>query len=356
MNKWLESLTPQTIAVIRALPGLGDFLCFTPALRTLRAAFPEASTTLIGLPQTRPILQRFSHYVDTLLEFPGYPGIPEVPLNPTAITSFLNEVQRSPFDLALQMHGNGSCMNGFVLLLGAKQNAGFYAAHHYCPDPDSFLTYQDHESEVKRHLRLLNVLGTQTQGEQLEFPLLQADWQQLQEIIQTHGLSAGDYVCIHPGASVRSRQWAYQRFASVADALAAQGLQIVLTGTAAELKLATAVAETMKFSAINLAGQTNLGSLAALLKKSQLLICNDTGVSHLADALDVKSVIIFSDSDPRRWAPLDRDRHRVIQISGKPNFNSSQTTLFNQCSISESVSVVLAEVTHLLQREFAYAS
>lgn len=356
MKKWLESPIPKTIAVIRALPGLGDLLCFTPALRALRVAFPDALITLVGLPQSRNLVQRFDAYVDGLLEFPGYPGIPEVPLIPQAIASFLIEVQRSPFDLVLQMHGNGSCMNGFALLLGAKRTAGFFAPGHYCPDSDSFLPFIERESEVRRSLRLLNFLGIPSQGEQLEFPIWKSDWQEFQRIAQTHGLSLGHYVCLHPGASVRSRQWPYQRFATVADALATQGLQIVLTGTEFEQELTEAVAKAMKFPAINLAGKTNLGTLAALLKRSQLLICNDTGVSHLADALDVKSVVIFSDSDPHRWSPLNRDRHRVIQIVSKVEFNSDGKQLFHQCVSSESVSVVLAEVTALLQQEFAYAS
>jgi ADP-heptose:LPS heptosyltransferase len=68
----------------------------------------------------------------------------------------------------------------------------------------------------------------------------------------------------------------------------------------------------MKAPSWNLAGRTSLGALAVLLQDACLLICNDTGVSHLAAALKVKSVAIFTKSDPLRWAPLDRDRHRAV--------------------------------------------
>ena len=63
---------------------------------------------------------------------------------------------------------------------------------------------------------------------------------------------------------------------------------------------------------IDLAGQTSIGVTGALLTGAKLLVCNDTGVSHVADALKVPSVVIYLASSPERWAPLDRERHRRV--------------------------------------------
>jgi ADP-heptose:LPS heptosyltransferase len=349
----------QRIAVVRALPGLGDLLCLVPALRALRAAYPKAEITLIGLPWAERFVSRFSHYLNQWLEFPGYPGIPEVLLSPQKVISFLTNAQSLDFDLALQMHGNGSCTNSFVQLLGAKQNAGFFSSNYYCPDPDYFIPYPEHEPEIWRHLRLMEFLGIPLQGDRLEFPIWDSDWQELEAIATTHNLDFHNYVCVHPGASVCDRRWSCQNFATVADALAAQGLQIVLTGTAAEAELTQALAHNMQSPAIDLAGKTSLGALAALLKKSRLLICNDTGVSHLAAALQVSSVVLFSNSDPQRWAPLDRQRHRVVQVTRHEDQSVNWGIKSSNLALREAHSVpaaVVAEAFDLLKQEFAYAS
>lgn len=344
-NYRLGEFLPQKIAVVRSLPGLGDLLCSVPALRALRYALPNADITLIGLPPAKSFVERFKHYLDQWLEFPGYPGIPEVPLVPSRIASFLSEVQQQDFDLALQMHGNGSYINSFTLLLGAKQSAGFCPSRQYCLDRDRFLPYPDHEPEVWRHLRLLEFLGLPLQGDYLEFPLWQSDWEELETIAATDNRVRENYVCIHPGASDQSRRWPAQSFATVADALAAQGLRVILTGTAAETPLTEAVAQAMKFPSLDLAGKTSLGAIAALLKNARLLICNDTGVSHLAAALQVSSVVIFFNSDPQRWAPLDRQRHRVVVKSEQSN----------QGKDLPSPDLVLAQAFDLLQQQFAHA-
>ena len=302
----------ERIAVVRALGGLGDLLCTVPAFRALRAAFPQAEIVLIGLSSVKLLVKRFDHYLDRFLEFPGYPGVPEQLLQVQQIPAFLQRMQNERFDLAIQMHGSGTITNPFTVLLGARINTGFFIPGQYCPDESRFLPYLDHESEVRRYLRLLEFLGVPSQGEELEFPIYEEDKQALGKVSQVPHLVKGEYICIHPGASTPLRRWQPEGFATVADALAQLGLRIVLTGSKQEVELCRAVAALMKAPSLNLAGQTCLGALAALLRDSRLLVCNDTGVSHLAAALHVASVIIFTQSDPERWAPLNGDRHRVV--------------------------------------------
>jgi ADP-heptose:LPS heptosyltransferase len=302
----------KRIAVVRLLGGLGDFLCIIPALRSLRAALPDAKIVFIGLPKTRALVKRFSAYVDEVLAFPGYPGLPEQVPALQKFPAFLTDAQSRQFDLAIQMHGSGIQTNPLTVLLGAKLNAGFFLPNCYCPDPTRFLPYAEHESEIRRYLRLLEFLGIPSKGDELEFPLCPMDEQALSALIETHKLCIGRYVCIHPGASTVERCWRPEYFATVADYITEQGFQVVLTGSPEELPLTRLVAKAMRTESIDLAGGTSLGALAALLKRARLLICNDTGVSHLANALQVPSVVIFNGSDVSRWAPPNRVLHRIV--------------------------------------------
>ncbi len=89
-------------------------------------------------------------------------------------------------------------------------------------------------------------------------------------------------------------------------------MKVVLTGSGNEAPLTAAVASRMRTKALDAAAPISIGAMAALMSRSRLLISNDTGVSHIAAGLKLNSVVIFSKADIRRWAPLDRQRHRSL--------------------------------------------
>src|SRR5947207_8384540 len=119
------NLQPRKIAVFRALY-LGDLLLAVPALRALRAGFPEAEITLIGLPWAASFARRFRFYVDRFVEFGGYPGIDEVAVDPGRSARFVEEQRAYGYDLVVQMQGSGRTSNPCALALGGRMTAGYY--------------------------------------------------------------------------------------------------------------------------------------------------------------------------------------------------------------------------------------
>jgi ADP-heptose:LPS heptosyltransferase len=301
---------PKQIVIFRALQ-LGDMLNAVPAFRALRRAFPDARVTLVGLPWSTAFVERFHEYLDDFIVFPGFPGLPEQQPNVKQFPSFLRWMQAMEIDLAIQMQGSGQISNPMVSLWGAKQTAGFYLPGNYCPDARYFLEYPGHEPEIWRHLRLMESLGIPPQGDEVEFPLFEKDWEEFHHLRDDYGLQR-EFICIHPGARKEERRWPVHCFAEVADGLAARGFQVVLTGSSEEKHLTAAVVKQMKMPAIDLAGGTSLGGLAALISKARLVVNNDTGISHVTAAVKTPSVILFSADDMDRWAPKNRRLHKVI--------------------------------------------
>ena len=312
----LPVLAPMRhIVVFRALQ-LGDMLCCVPALRALRASAPSARITLVGLPWASQFAQRFACYVDDFLPFPGADGLPEQPVRAGEAAAFHAALRARKPDLAIQLHGDGSLTNAIVAGFGAHVNAGFHSPGQQAAGWLGTPWPQD-GTEPERLLRLTDSLGAPRCGEHLEFPITSGDRAELQVSGLVEGMAPGTYFCIHPGARSRDKCWSVARFAEVADHLSRTwGLQAVLTGSANEADLAHAVAARMN-PAAHLpprvaAAPISIGAMAALMSESRLLVCNDTGVSHIAAGLRLPSVVVFSKADIHRWAPCDETRHRCL--------------------------------------------
>lgn len=299
---------PHKLAVFRATQ-LGDMLCATPALRALRRGYPRAHITLIGLPWAQHWAPRL-RTVDAFEAFPGWPGLPESPPPTPEVTEVFLERQRArEYDLVVQLHGSGQHSNAIVAAFGAAHAAGFVSDGAWLPaqDADRFVPWPEDGSEVQRLLTLTDRLGLPRQGDALDCPVDPMDRMAVADLQPTL-----PYALLHPGAQWPSRRWPVERFAAVGDALAELGVSVLVTGVTAEAPLAQRVVRAMHHPATNLAGQTSLGVLAALVERAAIVVCNDTGVSHVAAALRTPSVVVASGSDVSRWAPADTERHRVL--------------------------------------------
>jgi ADP-heptose:LPS heptosyltransferase len=326
----LQEQEIKKIVVFRALQ-LGDLLCSIPALRALRQGYPNAHIALVSLPWAKFLIERFPSYLDALITFPGYPGLPEQSTNPREIVQFLACVQKENFDLAIQMQGNGTITNPLVALFGAKHVAGFYKEGQYKPNDNFFLQYPSNLSEVERHLRLMTYLGLSADDTQMEFPLTDKDYSDLEDA--NLGLEDKQYVCVHPGSRGEERRWEPSNFAAIADYCIEKGLKVVVTGTKDEAPIVQQVIDNMKHKAINAAGKTSLGAVGVLIKNAFALISNCTGVSHIASALKTPSIVISLDGEPERWAGLNKQLHTSIDWTKTQDMNAvyeAAETLFSK--------------------------
>jgi ADP-heptose:LPS heptosyltransferase len=256
-----------------------------------------SGNTLIGLPWAAEFAARYARYIDRFIEFPGYPGLPEREPLLARIPEFLTAMQREKFDLALQLHGSGTIVNSLLALFGARQTAGFFPPGYFCPDRATFIPWPDQGLEIHRLLSLVDFLGLPIVGDHLELPLDESDRAALDQIFP-HPKEGQPYVVFHPGASTPARRWAADNFAAVADRLAEDDFQIVVTGVVSEQAVVNQMIGAMESPAIDLCGRTELGTLGALVSRADLVVCNDTGISHVAAAVKTPSVVISTATIP----------------------------------------------------------
>jgi ADP-heptose:LPS heptosyltransferase len=113
------------------------------------------------------------------------------------------------------------------------------------------------------------------------------------------------YALLIPGAAPHrpAKRWPVDRFAALADILAARGVTPVVLGSRAEAPLAAAIP-----AAIDLTGCTSIADIATLARGAAFAVGNDTGPMHLAAAVGCRCVVLFSaDSDPTLTAPRGPD-------------------------------------------------
>jgi len=310
--EFIFNLQPHKIAVFRALY-LGDLLLAVPALRSIRTGFPGAEITLIGLPWAASFARRFSRYIDRFVEFVGYPGIQEVDADPEKCYAELEEQRAYGYDLVIQMHGSGRVSDEFALALNGHVTVGYY--EDILPAGLTVgMPYPEDEPEVLRNLGLARLLGCPNLDPELEFPLFNEDRGEAARLLRKLARANRPWIGLHAGAKSPARRWPAEYFARVANHFAQRfNAQIILTGSPIDESTVRDLANRTGIQPLNVAGQTSLGGLAALISELDLFISNDTGPAHIADAVDTPSITIFGPVDPRRWAALDQFRHPIVR-------------------------------------------
>lgn len=292
------------IAVLRA-NGLGDLVFTLPALDALDAAYPAAQITLLATEMHRELLSGRPSPVDRVVPVPRCPGVRDDGRDGD-VAGFLAAMRGERFDLALQLHGGGRFSNPFVRQLEARVTAGSHTPG--AERLDRSLAYVYLRSEVLRHLAIVGLVGAAP----VELAPRLAVTARDREAAAEHIHASEPLLVLHPGATDVRRRWPAQRFAQVADSLAAAGGTIAIAGGPGEREVAGEVCAAMRAPARNLAGRLSLAALVGLLDRAALVIANDSGPLHLAAAVGTPTVGIFWAANVGNSSVLAHAPHRPL--------------------------------------------
>lgn len=284
----------RKIAVLRA-NALGDYVFSTAALYALRAAYPDAEIVLLGKNWHADFLDGRPGPVDRVIPVPPYKGV-SMPDTWTGLNAeiqahqdiFFQQVQAENFDLALQMHGGGGNSNPFVKRLRARITAGMRAPG--APPLDRWMPYVYWQHEVLRQIEVVRLVGAEMV--MLE-PKIEVTERDLRESCHVEPETGKGMVVLHPGASDPRRRWPAERFAAVGDALVAAGYEVIVVGISSENEVVQQVVKQMRERVIDLCGALSLHGLTGLIARASLVVTNDSGPRHLAEAVGTPTVSIF---------------------------------------------------------------
>ena len=308
----LEGVTK--VAVLRANV-LGDFVLTLPALEALRAAYPDAELVLLGTPMHVELLADRPSPVDRVVVVPVSRGVREEPgavADPGELDAFVEGMRADAFDVALQLHGGGRWSNPFLRRLGARTTVGARAAD--APPLDRTLPYALHQHEALRLLELVGLIGAGPVTVTPTLAVTPADRWAADRLL---GPGGAPLVVLHPGARDPGRRWPPAAFAEVASTVARLGARVVVTGTAAERAVAEEVAGSARCPVEVAAGSLSLRELVGVLDRAAVVVSNDTGPRHLAEAVGTATVSVFLAANVLTAGPLSRGRHRV-HVSWRP--------------------------------------
>jgi len=298
--------TFENILIIRT-DRMGDVVLTTPAIKALRRAYPAACITILVVPATYDLING-NPYVDEILVDDRVGSHKWL----FGFWRLIREIRSKQFDLAIIFHTkrryNLACFLAAIpYRLGYKNDKyGFLLTH---PLNDTRALGQKHEAEycldVLKAIDIVNddldvFVPFQTQAEAWVL-----DW------MKENNLMPNEFMVVHPGASDPAKCWPTANFAQLMDRLAERyALKIVLIGSPETIPVAAQILRQTRHASefLNLTGNTSMAQMVSLLKRSCLLISNDSGPVHVAAGVGTNVISIFLRDQPginaKRWKPL----------------------------------------------------
>jgi lipopolysaccharide heptosyltransferase II len=289
-----DPATIRRMLVIRP-GGIGDAVLFFPMLQALRQAFPQAGLDVLA--ERRNVdLFAANDVVDSAWAYDASFGLG------------LLKGLRGRYDLVVDTEQYHMLSALIAAMTKAPVRCGFDTqgrgglfTHR--------VRYSDQVYEVYSFLDLVTALT----GRPVEFdvdrpffPVSEAAKERARARLEERlpGSSTGGIVVISPGASMRQRIWAPERYRELANWLLQRGHRIAVIGSPADRAAATAVAEGLPADRVaSFAGTMTLADTAGLITFARLYVSSDTGPLHIAYGVGVPTVHLFGSGILEKWAP-----------------------------------------------------
>jgi heptosyltransferase-2 len=288
--------------IIRSTNWIGDAVMTTPAIRAIRKNFPNAKISILAKPWVTPVFES-SPYIDNILIYGDagkHKGL-------SGKLRLARELKQYRFDAAILLQ------NAFEAAL-ITFFAGIPCRIGYNTDARSFLLTHSVQCtpQIKKihqtgyYLGILQGIGLKPDGLGLDLVVNKKYQKRAAEIMEEHGVSGTNrLVGINPSATFGpAKQWFPERYAALSDRIhEVFGADILVFGGPGDRELGRKISKMMKYPPVDLSGKTDLGEAIALINMCNLFVTNDSGLMHVAAALDIPLIAIFGSTNPVTTGP-----------------------------------------------------
>lgn len=296
----------RKILVVR-LRSIGDTVLCTPTLDALRCFLPEAQIDVLLEDWVAPVLHGFDSVSNVLTVSRK---------NTKSRLKTAWNIRREGYDAAFNLHG-GTTATFFVRASGAKYRVGyenysysFLYTHTLSSASDFWQKEKTHSAE--QQLALAGFVGvplpTKIASRLNVAPESAAS---VKQILRERRIST-PYAVIHPSAAFASKQWAVENFARVAEFLDLKGIKITAVCAPAESEILARLQNICR-APISGFSDLNLPEITALTNGARIFIGNDSGIAHIAAAVQTPTVVVFGSSNVAHWRPLTNAPNAVVR-------------------------------------------
>ena len=286
-------MVAQKILLIR-LSSLGDIVLTTPAIRAVRAHFPDAYIAMLVAKQSAEILRENPH-LNEIITFDRLAKNKDT----GEMLRIIRQIRARKFTLTIDLQRKFRT-EMLMYFSGAAERIG----------KGRFSTVrvpeQGNKHATVHYFDLLHAAGIPAEDQRLELFLSESERLDAAQRFDTAGVNDAQLkVGVFPGAGWKLREWMPERFAAIGDKLVEHfNANVLIFGGQKERELVQTVANLMNGHAIPFAGNLEVRQLAACLEKCDLFLTNDTGPMHISAAVGTPTVSLFGPGNHIRFQPL----------------------------------------------------
>jgi len=284
----------------------------TPAIRAIRKRFPNSHVSLLAKPWVMPVFENSEH-IDRLLIYDDkgrHKGI-------FGKFRLARDLKKYHFDAAILLQNAFEAalitfLAKIPLRVGYNTDVRQLLLTHAVSCTDEIK--KQHQTDY--YLNIIRGIGMKEDNRALYLELNQRDRLRAEKTLLEQHLSLDDKIVgINPGATYGpAKQWPLDRYAHLADKIQAfTGGRIIIFGGPNDRKLGKKISQKMQHRPIDLSGKTSLGEAMALIERCDLFITNDSGLMHVAAALDVPLIAVFGSTNSITTGPLSQNS-RIVQV------------------------------------------